>query len=294
LRRQYDRHLEQVAGLTEATRSVYWLFIEQFLWRFGRRPLQWGRSKRRRLTVLFSTATWPNVVLCTCWRSAASCRFSTTGRTSNLSKRCGCPRHGPAIHSNISDPGCASERPIVGKPSASGTCHGLVSLPSGAVSKKSPHSTGGPGLAAQPHICGDKDSEESTGATSPDVALHPGSCARAPCHWCSGYLSSIGPLGAAIVASGSSERCGMRLPGRFRTGSYILRAHGGHTASSPRRASQNHRRPAWASFHQRLLVTLASIFGTAEARCLGHDNAPEAYHDLSRAGLPEPAARPGL
>jgi len=31
LRRQYDQHLDQVAGLTEATRSVYWLFIGQFL-----------------------------------------------------------------------------------------------------------------------------------------------------------------------------------------------------------------------------------------------------------------------
>ncbi len=41
LRRQYDRHLDQVAGLTEATRSVYWLFIGQFLQRrFGRRPLR--------------------------------------------------------------------------------------------------------------------------------------------------------------------------------------------------------------------------------------------------------------
>jgi integrase/recombinase XerD len=41
LRRHYDRHLGQVAGLTEATRSVYWLFIGQFLqWRFGRRPLR--------------------------------------------------------------------------------------------------------------------------------------------------------------------------------------------------------------------------------------------------------------
>ena len=41
LRRQFDRHLDQVAGLTEATRSVYWLFIGQFLqWRFGRRPLR--------------------------------------------------------------------------------------------------------------------------------------------------------------------------------------------------------------------------------------------------------------
>ena len=43
LHRQYDRHLNQVAGLTEATRSIYWLFIEQFLqWRFGRRPLRLG------------------------------------------------------------------------------------------------------------------------------------------------------------------------------------------------------------------------------------------------------------
>ncbi len=41
LRRQYERYLDQVAGLTEATRSVYWLFIGQFLeWRFGRRPLR--------------------------------------------------------------------------------------------------------------------------------------------------------------------------------------------------------------------------------------------------------------
>jgi hypothetical protein len=37
LRREYDRHLDQVAGLTEATRSVYWLFIGQFLeWRNNR------------------------------------------------------------------------------------------------------------------------------------------------------------------------------------------------------------------------------------------------------------------
>ena len=43
LRRQYDRHLDQVAGLTEATRSAYWLFIGQFLQqRFGRRPLRLG------------------------------------------------------------------------------------------------------------------------------------------------------------------------------------------------------------------------------------------------------------
>ena len=41
LRQQYDRHLDQVAGVTEATRLVYWLFIGQFLeWRFARRPLQ--------------------------------------------------------------------------------------------------------------------------------------------------------------------------------------------------------------------------------------------------------------
>lgn len=41
LRRQYDRHLDQVAGLSEATRSVYWLFIGQFLeWRFERGPLR--------------------------------------------------------------------------------------------------------------------------------------------------------------------------------------------------------------------------------------------------------------
>src|SRR6059036_501229 len=46
LRRQYDRHLDQVAGLTEATRSVYWLFIGQFLhWRFGRRLLRLGALK---------------------------------------------------------------------------------------------------------------------------------------------------------------------------------------------------------------------------------------------------------
>jgi site-specific recombinase XerD len=46
LRRQYDRHLDQVAGLTEATRSVYWLFIGQFLqWRFGRCPFRVGTLK---------------------------------------------------------------------------------------------------------------------------------------------------------------------------------------------------------------------------------------------------------
>jgi len=46
LRRQYDRHLDQVAGLTEATRSVYWLFIGQFLqWRFRRWPLRVGTLK---------------------------------------------------------------------------------------------------------------------------------------------------------------------------------------------------------------------------------------------------------
>ena len=46
LRRQYDRHLDQVAGLTEATRSVYWLFIGQLLhWRFGRRLLRLGALK---------------------------------------------------------------------------------------------------------------------------------------------------------------------------------------------------------------------------------------------------------
>lgn len=43
LRCQYDRHLDQVAGLTEATRSVYWLFIGQFVqWHFGQRPLRLG------------------------------------------------------------------------------------------------------------------------------------------------------------------------------------------------------------------------------------------------------------
>jgi integrase len=48
LRRQYDQHLERVAGLTEATRSVYWLFIWQFLQRrFGRRPLRLGALKAR-------------------------------------------------------------------------------------------------------------------------------------------------------------------------------------------------------------------------------------------------------
>ncbi len=48
LHRQYDRHLDQVAGLTEATRSVYWLFIGQFLrWRFGRRPLRLGALKAK-------------------------------------------------------------------------------------------------------------------------------------------------------------------------------------------------------------------------------------------------------
>jgi integrase/recombinase XerD len=41
LHRQYEQHLDQVAGLSEATRSVYWLFIGQFLeWHFGRRPLR--------------------------------------------------------------------------------------------------------------------------------------------------------------------------------------------------------------------------------------------------------------
>ena len=41
LRRQYDQHLDQVAGLSEATRSVYWLFVGQFLeWCYGPRPLQ--------------------------------------------------------------------------------------------------------------------------------------------------------------------------------------------------------------------------------------------------------------
>ncbi len=41
LGRQYDQHLDQVAGLAETTRCVYWLFIGQFLqWRFGRRPLR--------------------------------------------------------------------------------------------------------------------------------------------------------------------------------------------------------------------------------------------------------------
>jgi integrase/recombinase XerD len=43
LRREYDQHLDQVAGLTEATRSVYWLFIRQFLQRrSGRRPFRLG------------------------------------------------------------------------------------------------------------------------------------------------------------------------------------------------------------------------------------------------------------
>ena len=46
LGRQYDRHLDQVAGLAEATRCVYWLFIGQFLQRrFGRRPLRLGALK---------------------------------------------------------------------------------------------------------------------------------------------------------------------------------------------------------------------------------------------------------
>jgi integrase/recombinase XerD len=46
LRLHYDRHLDQVAGLTEATRSVYWLFIGQFLQRcFGQRPLRLGALK---------------------------------------------------------------------------------------------------------------------------------------------------------------------------------------------------------------------------------------------------------
>jgi integrase/recombinase XerD len=41
LRQQYEQHLDQIAGLTEATRSVYWFFIGQFLqWRFGRRSLR--------------------------------------------------------------------------------------------------------------------------------------------------------------------------------------------------------------------------------------------------------------
>lgn len=38
---RYDHHLNQVGGLSEATRRIYWLFIGQFLqWRFGRRPLR--------------------------------------------------------------------------------------------------------------------------------------------------------------------------------------------------------------------------------------------------------------
>ena len=41
LRLRYDRHLDQVGGLSEAAREVYWLFIGQFLrWRFGRRLLR--------------------------------------------------------------------------------------------------------------------------------------------------------------------------------------------------------------------------------------------------------------
>jgi len=48
LRGQYDQHLAQVAGLTEATRSVYWLFIGQFLQRrFGSRPLRLGALRAK-------------------------------------------------------------------------------------------------------------------------------------------------------------------------------------------------------------------------------------------------------
>lgn len=51
LRQQYDRHLDQVAGLTEATRLVYWLFIGQFLeWHFGRRPLRLTALRAKHIT----------------------------------------------------------------------------------------------------------------------------------------------------------------------------------------------------------------------------------------------------
>jgi integrase/recombinase XerD len=48
LLRQYNRHLDQVAGLVEGTCHDYVLYVRQFLqWRFGRRPLRFRVLKPR-------------------------------------------------------------------------------------------------------------------------------------------------------------------------------------------------------------------------------------------------------
>ena len=112
LRRQYDRHLEQVAGLTEATRSVYWLFIGQFLqWRFGRRPLRVGTLKAQEVNG-FIQHRGPGLqcsslhVLAAAMRSFLSF-LHFTGRTPAILASavvCPAPRPRNPIPNTLSDP----------------------------------------------------------------------------------------------------------------------------------------------------------------------------------------------
>jgi integrase/recombinase XerD len=112
LRRQYDRHLDQAAGLTEATRSVYWLFIGQFLeWRFGRRPPRVGTLKAEQVNGFIQHRA-PDLqcsslhVLAAAMRSFLSF-LHFTGRTSaDLASAVVCPAPRPRspIPNTLSDP----------------------------------------------------------------------------------------------------------------------------------------------------------------------------------------------
>jgi integrase/recombinase XerD len=112
LRQQYDRHLDQVAGLTEATRSVYWLFIGQFLeWHFGRRPLRLAALRAKDVTG-FVEHSGPRLQCSSLHVLAAAMRsflafLHFTGRTSlalAAAVVCPAPRPHNPIPNTLSEP----------------------------------------------------------------------------------------------------------------------------------------------------------------------------------------------
>jgi integrase len=98
---EYDQHLDQVAGLTEATRSVYWLFVGQFLeWRFGGRSLRLTALKTKDVSG-FIEHSGPRLQCSSLHVLAAALRsflsfLHFTGRTSlDLSSAVVCPAPRP-------------------------------------------------------------------------------------------------------------------------------------------------------------------------------------------------------
>ena len=184
-------------------------------------------------------------------------------KASSLSECCGLPRatttqphSNHALRSRVA-PLLKSLRSYAGD-RQTGLRHGPVSLPFRAARKRGRlASTGGRGLAgANLTSTGNQDSEKPAGATSPrGGGRHPGLSAEGPTSH--RLFTDICPASSPLWCRRSSlgvppSGCAMRLPaGRFKAaGSSYPPAHGGHTASPPRRASQNHCRPARASFHQ--------------------------------------------